>query len=112
MRNFKERVDENADILGIAAANAAAALVGAFVVNGSPTQTAMTHEIGARSQVAQLAFAAVVVVVLLFRTGLLQYLPHCVMASIGFAIAVYGWFTEGFDTPILQDAKELLDELG
>jgi predicted ATPase len=24
---------------------------------------------------------------------------------------IYGWFTEGFDTPILQDAKALLDEL-
>jgi tetratricopeptide (TPR) repeat protein len=26
--------------------------------------------------------------------------------------AVYGWFTEGFDTPDLKDAKALLDELG
>ena len=25
---------------------------------------------------------------------------------------VYGWFTEGFDTADLQDAKTLLDELG
>jgi predicted ATPase len=25
---------------------------------------------------------------------------------------IYGWFTEGFDTPVLQDAKALLDELG
>ena len=25
---------------------------------------------------------------------------------------VYGWFTEGFDTADLQEAKELLDELG
>ena len=25
--------------------------------------------------------------------------------------AVYGWFTEGFDTPALQDAKALLDAL-
>jgi predicted ATPase len=25
---------------------------------------------------------------------------------------VYGWFTEGFDTPDLKDAKALLDELG
>jgi len=25
---------------------------------------------------------------------------------------VYGWFTEGFDTPTLQAAKDLLDELG
>jgi predicted ATPase len=23
----------------------------------------------------------------------------------------YGWFTEGFDTPVLQEAKALLDEL-
>ena len=24
---------------------------------------------------------------------------------------VYGWFTEGFDTPELKEAKALLDEL-
>jgi predicted ATPase len=24
---------------------------------------------------------------------------------------IYGWFTEGFDTPVLQDAKAPLDEL-
>jgi hypothetical protein len=24
---------------------------------------------------------------------------------------IYGWFTEGFDTPDLKDAKELLDRL-
>ncbi len=24
---------------------------------------------------------------------------------------VYGWFTEGFDTPDLEDGKALLDEL-
>jgi predicted ATPase len=25
---------------------------------------------------------------------------------------IYGWFTEGFDTADLKDAKALLDELG
>ena len=84
----KERVDENADILGLAAANAAAAVSGAFVVNGSPTQTAMAEGAGARSQVAQLAFAAVVAAVLIFLTGPLQYLPRSVLASIVFTIAV------------------------
>ena len=54
----QERVDENADIFGLAAANAAAAVSGAFVVNGSPTQTAMADGAGARSQVAQLVFSA------------------------------------------------------
>ena len=24
---------------------------------------------------------------------------------------IYGWFTEGFETPVLQDAKALLDQL-
>jgi hypothetical protein len=24
---------------------------------------------------------------------------------------IYGWFTEGFDVPVLQDAKTLLDQL-
>jgi predicted ATPase len=25
---------------------------------------------------------------------------------------IYGWFTEGFDTPDLKEAKALLDQLG
>ena len=77
----RERVDEDADILGLSAANAAAALSGAFVVNGSPTQTAMAQRAGARGQIAQLVFAGVVLVVLLVLTGPLQYLPRCVLAA-------------------------------
>jgi sulfate permease, SulP family len=85
---YHERVDTDADILGLSAANAAAAVSGTFVVNGSPTQTAMADRAGARSQVAQLVFAGVVLVVLLFLTGPLQYLPRCVLAGIVFTIAV------------------------
>jgi SulP family sulfate permease len=84
----RERVDLNADILGLSAANAAAALSGTFVVNGSPTQTALAQRAGSRSQIAQLVFAGVVLVVLLFFTGPLQYLPRCVLAAIVFTIAV------------------------
>ena len=84
----RERVDADADILGLAAANAAAAVSGAFVVNGSLTQTAMAERAGAQSQVAQLVAAAVVVVVLLFLTGPLQYLPRFILATIVFNIAV------------------------
>ena len=85
---YQERVDVDADILGLAAANAAAALGGTFVVNGSPSQTAMAEGAGARGQLAQLTFAAAVLVVLLALTGPLQYLPRCVLASVVFAIAV------------------------
>jgi high affinity sulfate transporter 1 len=85
---YRERVDENADILGLSAANAAAAVSGTFVVNGSPTQTAMAEQAGARTQVAQLVFAGVVAIVLLFLTGPLQYLPRCVLGGIVFTIAI------------------------
>jgi MFS superfamily sulfate permease-like transporter len=85
---YRESEDSDADLLGLAAANAAASFSGTFVVNGSPTQTAMAERAGARSQVAQLAFAAVVLVVLLALTGPLQYLPRCVLAAIVFTIAV------------------------
>jgi sulfate permease, SulP family len=85
---YRERVDEDADILGLSAANAAAAVSGAFVVNGSPTQTAMADRAGARSQLAQLVFAGIVLLVLLALTGPLQYLPRCVLAAIVFTIAI------------------------
>ena len=85
---YDERGDANADILGLAAANAVAGLSGAFVVNGSPTQTALADRAGARSQLAQQTFAAVVLVVLLFLTGPLQYLPRSVLAAVVFTIGV------------------------
>jgi MFS superfamily sulfate permease-like transporter len=85
---YHESVDSDADILGLAAANAAASLSSTFVVNGSPSQTAMVARMGARSQVAQLALAAVVLAVLLALTGPLGYLPRCVLAAVVFSIAV------------------------
>lgn len=87
-QRYHEEVDLNADILGLAAANAVASISGAFVVNGSPTQTAMADRAGSRSQLAQVAFAGVVVVVLLFFSRYLQYLPHCVLSGIVFTIAI------------------------
>ena len=81
-----------------------AAVSGAFVVNGSPTQTAMADGAGARSQIAQLAFSAIVLIVLLFLTGPLQYLPHCVLASIVFTIAVGMVDIEGL-RGILQESR-------
>lgn len=83
-----EKVDENIDLYGLSAANAAAALSGGFVVNGSPTQTAMMESAGARSQFAQITTALVVGVVLLFLTGPLQYLPTCVLGVLVFLVAL------------------------
>jgi sulfate permease, SulP family len=84
----RESLNEDADILGLSAANLGAAVSGTFVVNGSPTQTAMAVRLGARSQIAQLALAAAVLLVLLVLTGPLKYLPRCALAAIVFTIAV------------------------
>jgi MFS superfamily sulfate permease-like transporter len=81
-------LDENADLAGLSAANATAALSGAFVVNGSPTQTAMLESSGGRSQIAHVTTAAVVALVLLFLTHPLQYLPRCVLGAVVFLVAI------------------------
>lgn len=84
----RDRFDENADLSGLCAANVAAAVSGTFVVNGSPTQTAMVEHSGGHSQLAHLVTAGAVALVLLFLTGPLQYLPRCALGAIVFTIAV------------------------
>jgi sulfate permease, SulP family len=81
-------LDEGADFVGLSAANGMAALSGTFVVDGSPTQTAMVESSGGQSQLAQVATATAVAFVLLFLTKPLQYLPRCVLGAIVFFIAV------------------------
>ena len=84
----QQKLDEDADLAGLSAANAVAGLSGAFVVNGSPTQTAMVEGAGAQGQLAQVATAATVALVLLFLTRPLQYLPRCVLGALVFMIAI------------------------
>jgi MFS superfamily sulfate permease-like transporter len=84
-----QRLDADQDIVGLSAANAAAAFSGGFVVNGSPTQTAIIESVGSRSQVAQVAAAATVALVLLFLTKPLQYLPQCVLGAMVFLVAIH-----------------------
>ena len=79
---------EDTDLVGLAAANVAAAFSGTFVVNGSPTKTQMVDSAGGRSQLAQLTTSVVVLIVLLVLTGPLAYLPDAALAAIVFLIAI------------------------
>ncbi|WP_434666656.1 SulP family inorganic anion transporter [Paraburkholderia sp. A3BS-1L] len=85
---YNERGDDNLDIVGLAAANAAAALTSTFVVNGSPTKTEMVDEAGGRTQVAHLTTAVIVLLVLLFLTRPLSFLPAAVLSAIVFLIGM------------------------
>ena len=85
---YGEAFDENVDLDGLGAANIAAGLSGTFVVNGSPTKTQMVDGAGGRSQLASLTTAAIVLVVILFLTVPLQYMPNAVLAAVVFLIGV------------------------
>ncbi len=85
---YGENFRENADLEGLAAANFAAGLTGTFVVNGSPTKTEIVDTAGGRSQVAQLSTMVVVLVVILFLTQPISYLPNTVLAAIVFSIGL------------------------
>jgi high affinity sulfate transporter 1 len=85
---YNERSSENLDLVGLAGANAAAAFTGTFVVNGSPTKTEMVDSAGGRSQVAHLTTALIVLVVILFLTKPLSFLPSGVLSAIVFLIGV------------------------
>jgi MFS superfamily sulfate permease-like transporter len=84
---YNESFSEQTDLVGLALANIGAALSGTFVVNGSPTKTQIVDSAGGRTQLALLVSAGVVLVVLLFATGPLAYLPEAVLSAIVFSSA-------------------------
>ncbi len=83
-----EDVHEDDDLVGLGVANLAAGLTGTFVVNGSPTKTGVVDRAGGRSQLAQLAMAAAVVVILLLLTRPLGWLPEPALAAVVLRIAI------------------------
>lgn len=85
---YNERFSENVDLVGLGMANIGAGLSGTFVVNGSPTKTQMVDSAGGRSQLALLVTAVVVLLVLLFLTGPLAYMPEAVLSAVVFLIGI------------------------
>jgi MFS superfamily sulfate permease-like transporter len=85
---YRDRFSQNMDLVGLSLANAAAGCSSTFVVNGSPTKTAMVDTAGGRSQWSHLTTATVVLLVLLFLTKPLSFLPNAVLAAIVFQIGV------------------------
>jgi len=87
-QRYRDSFNQNVDLVGLALANVAAGCSSTFVVNGSPTKTAMVDTGGGRSQVSHLTTAATVLLVLLFLTKPLSYLPNVVLTAIVFLIGV------------------------
>lgn len=82
-------LDPRQELLGIGAANLAAAMGQGFPVAGGLSQSAVNDKAGARTPLA-LVFASITLALcLLFLTGLLQNLPKAVLAAVVLT-AVYG----------------------
>ncbi|TFV80763.1 SulP family inorganic anion transporter [Bradyrhizobium frederickii] len=82
-------LDPRQELLGIGAANLAAALGHGYPVAGGLSQSAVNDKAGARTPLA-LVFASITLALcLLFLTGLLENLPKAVLAAVVLT-AVYG----------------------
>jgi high affinity sulfate transporter 1 len=85
---YNERFSEKVDLVGLSLANVGAGLTGTFVVNGSPTMTQVVDSAGGRSQLAQITSSVIVLLVLLFLTGPLQFMPDAVLSAVVFLIGL------------------------
>ena len=87
-QQHREDLDENRDLLALGAANLLAGFSHTFVVNGSPTKTAVVAAAGGRTQASQVTTAVMTLAVLLFATTLIERLPNAALAAIVFLIGV------------------------
>jgi high affinity sulfate transporter 1 len=85
---YNESFSENTDLVGLGMANIGAGLSGTFVVAGSPTKTQMVDGAGGRTQMSLIVTSLIVLMVLLFLTGPLAYMPDAVLAAVVFLIGV------------------------
>ena len=76
------KLDSDREVLTYSLGNLAAALTGCCPVNGSVSRSSMGAQYGGRSQVMSLTASAAMIVILLFFTGFIRYLPVPVLTAI------------------------------
>jgi len=82
-------LDPRQELLGIGAANLAAAMGQGYPVAGGLSQSAVNDKAGARTSLALVFASTTLALCLLFLTGLLENLPKAVLAAVVLT-AVYG----------------------
>ena len=77
-----DELEPNQEMIGIGAANVAAGFFQGFAISTSGSRTAVAEQSGAKSQVAGVVGAALLVVLLLFFNSLLADLPQSALAAV------------------------------
>lgn len=90
-QKHKYRLDSNQEFLALAGANLASGLGSGFPVSGGMSQSLVNESGGARTPLSGLVAALLILLVVLFLSGLLQDLPQPVLAAI-VLVAVTGLF--------------------
>src|SRR5213082_1037250 len=85
------RFDPNQELLGIAGANAMAGLGHGFPVSGGMSQSLVNESGGARTPLSGFIAALLMLLIVLFVSGALRYLPQPVLAAV-VLMAVRGLF--------------------
>ena len=85
------RFDPNQELLGIASANVMAGLGHGFPVSGGMSQSLVNESGGARTPLSGVIASLLMLLIVLFLSGVLRYLPQPVLAAI-VLMAVMGLF--------------------
>jgi len=86
-RNYK--VVANQELIALGAANLVAGVFQAFPITGGFSRTAVNDQAGAKTGMASIISAVLIILTLLFLTPLFYYLPNAVLASV-IMVAVFG----------------------
>jgi SulP family sulfate permease len=87
----KERykIDSNLELKGLGLANIVSSVVSGYPVTGGFSRTAVSYQAGARTGLASIFTAVILILTILFLTPLFYYLPNTVLAAI-IMVAVIG----------------------
>jgi sulfate permease, SulP family len=85
----RERVDPDQELIALGASNVGAAMGGGFPVTGSFSRSILNYTSGARTGMASIITAGIVLVSVLLLTPLFYYLPRATLAAI-VIVAVLG----------------------
>jgi sulfate permease, SulP family len=85
----KYKVDSNQELNGLGLANIVGSFFSAYPVTGGFSRSAVNYQAGARTGLATIITAVIIIVSLMFFTPLFYYLPKAVLAAI-IMVAVFG----------------------
>ena len=76
------KVDNNREVLAYSLANVASAVSGSCPLNGSVSRTGIADQFGCKTQLMSVTAAVTMLIVVLFATPLLEYLPVPILTGI------------------------------